>query len=120
MTHHQFRDEHGITWEAWEVVPSSAERRQGERRKRQTHEFRQIPLGSAERRRTGDRRRAESAEPRAPISPEFARGWVVFRSPAESRRLAPIPERWESLGEGELRALCARAAASGRPRRLIE
>ena len=119
MAHHWFEDAHGVQWEAWDVVPTSAERRERERR---THlslsATRQLPLGSAERRR-GDRRRFQT-DARAPISPALIRGWVVFQSRGERRRLAPIPLGWERLGTGELRALCQQAAPSAKPRRLIE
>jgi hypothetical protein len=117
--HHRFCDEWGVAWEAWDVLPTSAERRQADRRVRGAlASIRQLPLGSAERRRGGDRR--THAEPRAPISGEFAAGWVVFQSATERRRLAPIPERWESCAERDLRVLCARAASASKPRRLIE
>ena len=118
MAHHQFRDEHGVQWEAWDVYPTSMERRRVDRRTRaDLAAIRQLPLGGAERRR-GERRQV--MEPRAQISPEYVEGWVVFQSATERRRLAPIPDRWEQLGEDELRTLCARAAPSSRPRRLIE
>jgi len=53
----------------------------------------------------------------------FREGWLVFESPREKRRLAPIPANWESLSNEALAALCTRAvtqtarpkAAEGKP-----
>ena len=119
MSHHRFRDEGGIWWEAWDVWPTSVERRERERRAHAGLEiFRPLPLGDAERRRGSDRRR--QARPRAPVSAAFASGWVVFQSPSERRRLAPVPAGWEQAGEAELRLLCRQATPTGKLRRLIE
>ena len=117
--HHQFRDEWGVLWEAWDVWPTSVERRRSDRRARgAVAHARHLPQGRVERRRGDDRRSRE--EPRGPISSELVAGWVVFQSAAERRRLAPVPDGWEQLEERELRALCARAGSATRPRRLIE
>lgn len=35
----------------------------------------------------------------------FADGWLVFQSPEERYRLAPIPERWTSVSATELSEL---------------
>ncbi|HVE79245.1 MAG TPA: hypothetical protein VNA89_10305 [Gemmatimonadaceae bacterium] len=40
-------------------------------------------------------------------------GWVVFESPAEKRRLSPIPDDWDSLADHELGELCRRAERTG-------
>lgn len=118
MAHHQFRDQHGVLWEAWDVYPTSVERRRTDRRRNATGGgSRQLPIGSAERRRL---ERRQMVEPRAAISPEYIGGWVVFQSSVERRRLAPIPDRWDEFTEEELRTLCRQAANSSRPRRLIE
>ena len=119
MSHHRFCDDDGVWWEAWDVWPTSVERRERERRARAGLEtFRQLPLGSAERRRGSERRRRSL--PRAPVSSAFSAGWVVFQSPSERRRLAPVPAGWEQVDERELRSLCRQANATGKPRRLIE
>lgn len=119
MSHHRFRDETGTWWEAWDVWPTSVERRERERREHAAlASYRQLPLGSAERRRSGERRR--QSQPRAPVSSAFSSGWVVFQSPSERRRLAPVPHGWEAVGEADLRQLCRQATPTGRPRRLIE
>lgn len=47
---------------------------------------------------------------REKILPEtFRLGWLVFECDKERRRLAPVPENWEALTEGELEQLCTRA-----------
>lgn len=119
MSHHRFRDEAGTWWEAWDVWPTSVERRERERRALAgLGTFRQLPLGDAERRRLGDRR--QQTQPRAPVASAFSSGWVVFQSPSERRRLAPVPPGWEQVDERELRSLCRQATATGKPRRLIK
>lgn len=118
MAHHQFRDERGVLWDAWDVYPTLAERRVRDRRIRGAlATTRQLPLGRAERRR-GERRQHD--EPRARLTPDYACGWIVFQAAGERRRLAPVPEHWDEIRDDELRSLCARAAAGPAPRRLIE
>ncbi len=39
----------------------------------------------------------------------FRSGWLCFQCSEETRRLAPVPDVWESLPDGELRLLCAEA-----------
>lgn len=39
----------------------------------------------------------------------MATGWLCFESAGEKRRLHPIAEGWEALGEAQLWALCGRA-----------
>ena len=47
----------------------------------------------------------------------FREGWLVFESPREKRRLAPIPANWESLSDQALAALCTRAVTqTARPK----
>jgi hypothetical protein len=36
----------------------------------------------------------------------YANGWLAFESPLERRRLAPIPDGWQELGEAMLQRLC--------------
>lgn len=54
---------------------------------------------------------------RAVIRDEYADGWLSFDAGDETRRLAPIPERWHELPDVDLVALCARADVSPRRRR---
>jgi hypothetical protein len=44
------------------------------------------------------------------VAPELTDGWLAFESETEKRRLVPIPDDWMALSDGELAALCARAA----------
>lgn len=41
-------------------------------------------------------------------------GWLCFQSMSQTRRLAPVPEGWESLTEAELKELCVQAVAGRR------
>lgn len=54
------------------------------------------------------------------IRPELRGGWLAFESGDEKRRLAPVPDGWETASDAELLALLARATRRGKPRRLIE
>ena len=43
---------------------------------------------------------------------QYREGWLAFESAhGEKRRLAPVPQDWESLTDRELSALCAQATA---------
>lgn len=51
---------------------------------------------------------------------ELADGWLTCETVGEKRRIAPIPDDWESLPDEELARLC-RSARQVRPsRRLVE
>jgi hypothetical protein len=52
----------------------------------------------------------------AHVSAEYASGWLTFQSGSEKRRLAPVPEGWESLDGAGLEQLCQAATPAGRPR----
>lgn len=106
MAHREFVDPHGVHWQVWAVVPSSADRRDASDRR-------------AEPRPKGERRTRR--ELRVRMDPELAKGWLVFESAHEKRRLHPIPEQWASLGEEALVTLLREAApAPHGTRRLIE
>lgn len=54
---------------------------------------------------------------RTPLLPdEMAGGWLCFDSPAQKRRLYPIPAGWDQSDDAELWQLCqdARAVRSDR------
>lgn len=53
-------------------------------------------------------------EERRALPEAFRRGWLVFESGDEIRRLAPVPENWEELPVEALRDLCQRASVSRR------
>lgn len=40
----------------------------------------------------------------------YREGWLVFESPEEKRRLAPVPSDWETMPLDALAALCAKAS----------
>lgn len=120
MAHKSFTDEVGVVWMVWDVVPTSAERRRGARRTGGAAERGgQAAPGGAERRRAPERRQMQT-EPRARVALGLEKGWLVFESPLERRRLAPIPEGWESSPPDELRALRDRAMPLPRRPRLLE
>jgi hypothetical protein len=96
MAYREFTDGEGTAWQAWEVIPSSAERRgSGERR-----------FGTRDRR---DRRVRHQA--RVKMEGGLANGWLVFESATEKRRLHPIPPGWSTLTDEQLAQL-ARAASA--------
>jgi hypothetical protein len=99
VAHREFIDAKGVCWQAWEVIPSSAERRTGERR-----------FGT---RSDHDRRHREQV--RAHLEDGMAHGWLVFESPMEKRRLHPIPPQWSDSSDEELAELCRHAEAATRP-----
>jgi hypothetical protein len=112
-----FVDGSGTRWKVWEVRPEWAERRSAERRA--THAERP---SNKERRSDTDRRGLpDPTEVRIPLSAGLGSGWLVFESDDEKRRLAPVPERWESTGDSDLAALCREARpVPGWRRRLVE
>ena len=59
-------------------------------------------------------RRASDTADRAQLPEAYRAGWLVFESADELRRLAPIPDDWESLPIDALRHLCQEAAAAPR------
>lgn len=113
MAHRIFVDIEGTRWQAWDVTPHLAERRHGERRAA-------APAGAAagERRSTERRHRQEA---RVRIREGLEQGWLAFESVVGNKRLAPIPQGWESLPDSALESLCRAAMDAPRPRRrLIE
>ena len=64
-------------------------------------------LDAAER-RTGLERRAETLS-RSHVAAEFAYGWLCFETNGEKRRLAPVPEGWETADEETIERWCSLA-----------
>ena len=95
--HRQFTDAEGRSWDVWEVIPQMAERREGHT---------DVPV----------ERRADS-KPRASLPVEMRAGWLAFESRHERRRLAPAPQGWELLSDGELVELLERATLVSKVRR---
>ena len=104
MAHRTFRDEHGREWDAWEVVPTTVERRMA-------RSSREVPVAA-------DRRKIQEARVLVPES--LQKGWLAFQSGKERRRLAPIPQDWADMTSEELVQLLNRADQRSRTRRLIE
>jgi hypothetical protein len=106
MPYRTFADDHGRSWEVWDVRPERVERRRGERR----HE-RPTPWTDLERRVADDRRLKRDVRMR--LSNLLSGGWLVFKTNRERRRLSPIPADWESLRAPDLRALWEKAEVIG-------
>lgn len=106
MAHREFVDDDGVDWQAWEVIPSTAERRaSGERR---------FGARSAPERRTQHQLRVK-------MDDGLAAGWLVFECASEKRRLRPIPSHWSELSDAGLVTLARLAEPAGRATpRLIE
>jgi len=56
----------------------------------------------------------------AAVSGDLARGWLVFASPLERRRYAPLPDRWSEASDEQLNVWRSAARPVPLPRRLIE
>ena len=106
MAHREFTDPQGARWQAWEVIPTTAERRSSGERRFRTRSRR-------------DRRTKQQL--RVPMDEGLAKGWLVFESAREKRRLHPIPPNWSVRTDEELSALCGSAEAAPRTTpRLVE
>jgi hypothetical protein len=106
MAHRDYIDSEGVSWQVWEVIPQSVERRK-------LRERRVAP------RDANDRRLRH--ELRLRLSDGEAQGWLVFESHGVKKRLRPIPESWSLASSVELESMSARAKFAPRPtRRLIE
>ena len=99
-------DPSGVSWQVWEVRPTTVERRVEERRSR-------VLRFDGPERRTGIDRRVR-AERRVNLGPELAKGWLAFHSPEEKRRLTPVPESWTRKPSAALVKLCEAAQVVGR------
>jgi hypothetical protein len=49
------------------------------------------------------------------LPPEWKEGWLTFESDVEKRRLAPVPEKWESLSSERLELLSRMAKPAAPP-----
>jgi hypothetical protein len=50
------------------------------------------------------------------LNERFRNGWLAFDSGVETRRVAPIPENWETMSDSELAGVCERAEVALRRR----
>lgn len=104
MAYREVIDDAGTSWQVWDVIPGAADKRASA----------DGPPPTA----TGERRKARSARVR--VSPAKRDGWLAMKCDAERRRIAPIPEGWQSMTDDELLKLIDDARSEGKPRRLIE
>ncbi len=94
MSHREFLDEEGRSWEVWDVRPSTVE----------------SPVTTTEGAgELADLERQVRRLVRLNLPTDLREGWLAFRSSDESRRLAPIPQRWAAMDDQDL-ALLVRAA----------
>ncbi len=99
-----FDDYLGQKWEVWQTNPTDAERRRAAER-RSDSDRRRGRRGDSTERRVSDDRRAQPAT-RFPGIPQLENGWLCFEREGQRKRLAPVPEQWESADEMTLAALC--------------
>ncbi|HEY4215845.1 MAG TPA: hypothetical protein VGM67_01840 [Gemmatimonadaceae bacterium] len=96
MAFRSFNDAQGREWQVFDVIPRSSDRRESERRSIAPQ------ADPEEERREADRRLTVGAA--TVSSATLRRGWLVFESGADQRRLSPIPENWQRATDGELEA----------------
>lgn len=99
MSHREFLDEDGKSWEVWDVRPSAVESSTstdggGELADLERHVQQLVKLN---------------------LPTELREGWLAFRSSEESRRLAPIPQRWVAMDDQDLALLVRAAKPIARP-----
>jgi hypothetical protein len=106
MAVRDYTDSDGVSWQVWEVIPQSVERRKlRERRVADRDVF--------------DRRKRH--EVRLRLAGGDVDGWLAFESFDMKKRLRPIPKDWYLASPVELESMCARAERAPRTsRRLIE
>jgi hypothetical protein len=104
MALREFRDAGGRAWHAWDTYPTLPERRRPNAPA--------LPPEGRERRRV--------SSPRIALPRDLAHGWLTFESGRERRRLVPVPERWETASDEQLRAWMNEAELLPPTRRLIE
>lgn len=128
MSVREFETPDGRRWRVWPVHPQlTAGDRRGRPDRRITPVENVLDPPVLERRR-GRERRESAASPaftaRAALPAPWSTGWLVLEMRAggasgapEVRRVAPIPEGWETCAEGELVARFERAEERRRPAR---
>jgi hypothetical protein len=116
MPHRAFTDVDGVPWQVWDVIPQDAERARG-RRNGVERRGQDVLLYKGPERRSGEDRRSadtRAAARRYTLTPGLELGWLVFESPAEKRRVKPIPPKWDTRSDAELERLCRAAPAARR------
>jgi len=104
MAYRTFVDRDGAYWQVWDSQPTRVERRAGSTDRR----GQKLQRWSGAERRAGPDRRL-TAQRRITLAEGYGTGWLTFESLQEKRRLNPIPSRWDSLTEPQLRDLCGKA-----------
>jgi len=99
MNYRTFTDSRGVRWEVWLVLPTAAERRAAERRVLVDRRMENRPH-PPERRAPVDRRRFTFR--RVGVAAAYEQGWLCFESDDEKRRLAPVPEDWNTADSEQL------------------
>ncbi|MDB4951476.1 MAG: hypothetical protein JWM27_4125 [Gemmatimonadetes bacterium] len=84
MALREFMDGDGTRWKVWDVAP------QEPRTLRPLHAA-GAPQGAAAERRRG--------------AAVMEHGWLCFEKAGEKRRLAPVPQGWDALPDGDLPGL---------------
>ena len=108
MRYRAFDDYVGRRWEVWQTNPPRSDRRLVERRSGEDRR-REMRASAPERRNDADRRNADTRRAdalRFPGIPQLEAGWLCFEREGERKRLAPVPEAWESVDDMTLAALC--------------
>jgi hypothetical protein len=59
----------------------------------------------------------QTAKAKSTLPEQYRTGWLSFNSITETRRVAPIPERWTDLPDDTLRQLCETAEVARRSSR---
>lgn len=109
MPYKSFEAPDGSKWSVWPVFPTAAERRRSERRVAASSAG--ASYAGPERRRTPERR-VRAAGTRTVVTAGFEHGWLCFESEeGEKRRLAPVPDTWDTA-KGDKLWLWCRAAVS--------
>ena len=93
MAYREFTDQYGIEWRAWDVQPTSVERRNSK-----PNAGGQPPVKDER------RRRENSGEVRLRMRPGWEGGWLSFESASEKRRLIPLPRDWDKASDDQLKA----------------
>ena len=92
MAHRTFMDQHGVSWEVWDVLPASRPRRETDRRT--------VARAAITERRADDGSAIS-------VHHDLASGWLCFLAGNDKRRLAPIPGGWDCGNDDALRDLLA-------------
>lgn len=101
MSYRRFTDSRGITWRAWDVVPTPLDRRLAVRRIQITR------IHHPERRVLAERR-LDMRRSRV-FFPPTEKAWLCFESGESRRRLSPVPPDWVTRTDSELEELCEQA-----------